>query len=759
MACRKFQKITVFFIILSFSLSNFILFYEKAFALSEEGGGVIDGGGGIGSILSGACNLGGGGIVSGIFGFGIGSLGLSSGGSGAAVPSDDIKNNPKEQCLDKIAWLAAKYMIRKITDDLASWIRGGANGKPRFIQDFKGFLIDAADNTGGLLLEQILGKEDAQLLCKPWRFQIVYDLFEKTRRGKFSYKAQCKVSEIVENFEDFYDDFTKGGWGAFLTMALDDGSNPIGSYLMTLSEKEKRETFALNTSQFEATVNKGMLPGVCLQSYAGTVTTKNYCSKGVILTPGAAIEETLVDVFGTDLKQLELADEFNELIAATFDAIRMRRIWKDGIAGSDSPDDNGYIWNGWKDDADDWDPGTQGIVILSPRNQEIVSEPIKFDWQDVKMGGLIVKNYLIVITDPEGVKTTIATEETAEGQTPVSFYQQSQAEFNNMTLGGTYTWAVAALDKNNNIIGGEFGGFSAPNTFIIPAPGVKSPEDGQILNKTINLSWAEVRGATHYILEITGPENKTIELENTNYSVNSNDFNLWKGGEYKWIVTAYKGNKIIGRQSKELTFKILKKPALISPSGNITITLPYNFDWNDSPLATDYEFTAEPLSGISDFEKEINGASFTKIENLGKGGNYKWRVRANIKDENEVIIASSMWSDFENFVLDLKIPTADARASTDLGAGFSGASDILTFTEGPASVYLFGTGSDDSAVISYSWSCDSGLLTSASSVNALLTVPTSVNNDTTYICSLTVTDDTGNKSVPAIVKIIIEDAI
>lgn len=750
------QKIIVFLLIMSFALSNFLFFSEKSFAISEPGGGGVFDGSGIGGLISGACNFMGGGFASGLFQFGTSALGLSSSGGGS-VPVDDTKNNPKEQCLDKIAWLAAKYMIRKITDDMARWIRGGANGKPRFIQDFKKYLIDTVDNAGGLLLEQILGEEDAQLLCRPWRFQIVNDLFEKTKRGKFSFKAQCKVSEIIDNFEDFYEDFTNGGWAAFLTMALDDGSNPIGSYLMTLSEKEKREAFALKSGEFEATTNKGMLPGVCLQNYTGSITAKNYCTKGVILTPGAAIEETLVNVFGTDLKQLEMADEFNELIAAAFDAIRMRRLWKDGLVGSGGPDEDGYIWGGWQDDADDWDPGSQGPVILSPENGEIVVEPIRFDWEDVAMEGVIVRNYLIVITDPEGNQTQIETAEPAEGETAISEYQQTQEEFDNMTLGGIYMWSVAAFNESGNIIGGELGGFSLPSTFVIPVSNTRTPTDGQILNRNINFRWTAMRGAgdiTHYELTITGPENRTIQSDDVNFLVTAEEFDLWIGGEYRWKVTAYNGAEMIGRPSEESSFKVLKKPILVSPFDNATISLPSTFDWGDTILATHYEVVIQKLGGRT-FKRESDNESSVLVESLGREGGYRWRVRADITDEDGTVTASSLWSDFQNFTLNLDIPTADARASTNSGAGFDGASDSLTFTEGPTTVYLFGEANDNSAISGYSWSCDNGTLSSASLIDAILTVSADVNNDTIYACSFVATDDSNNQSSPATVTITI----
>ena len=188
---------------------------------------------------------------------GIGKL-FSKGTIGSSgkkvVPVFDIGLNPfiqaKEGVGDSIVTMAAKFLIRKIVDDLADWLRGGAEGKPRFIQDFGKYLKEAADNAGGLLLEQIL-KDDAKLLCEPWRLQIVLDVF-RPQRDSFEFDAECKISDIIAaakkagvdvTIEDSIEDFSIGGWDALLTMSLDDGSNPIGSYFRTLGELEKRTAF------------------------------------------------------------------------------------------------------------------------------------------------------------------------------------------------------------------------------------------------------------------------------------------------------------------------------------------------------------------------------------------------------------------------------------------------------------------------------------------------------------------------------------
>lgn len=792
------KNIVIFSIILSLILSSFTFFPKETLALDSDGGGGGIGGGGDGDITPGGV-----GVIEGIFntlcgvsnapaaiGNSLFNNGLSflsgGGGGGAEVPVDDKKNNAKEKYQDCIAWMAAKFMVRHIVDDLAKWIRGGANGKPRFIQDFGKYLTEAADTASGLLLEQILGKEDAQLLCKPWRMQIVLDIFDKVKRDKFSFKAQCKISDIIENYEEFYDDFSKGGWPAFLTIVLDDGSNPIGSYLMTLSEKEKRESFALKKGELEAKVNQGSLPGICLQSFVSGVTGKKNCVRSKILTPGAAIIEMLPETFSTELRQLEAADEINELVAAVIDAIRMKRFWRDGLAGSDDEDEDGRIWPGWRDDADDWNPGTQLPLLLKPKNNQVITGPITFEWK----GGQIsesAKSYLLLITYPDGTESRIKVPAPADGEKTVT-YTQSQEEFENMYVGGEYEWKVSALsegededsDEDDEIIGGILG-FSDPRIFIIPAPNLLTPRNGTVLTKNINFTWTPVRGMgkiDYYKLEIQTPNGSKKEIisDNASYLVDKTEFDSWEGGEYSWKVAGFRDDEIVGRFSVESNFIILSSPILESPGDGAEISLPFTFNWSDVQGFTESELGKLSYEiritkkGVKNFTFESTDSqteiSIDDLGNKAENFGYAWDVRAIITNE-EGGETQGDWSAKRDFKIKAGggpppagTPTANAKVS--LTASKSNALESLTFDEGAnENLYLFG---EDSAPNSgHEWICGSEINfisdTKSTDANPRIKVPASVNTDTEYKCSLTVKNSEGVKSSPDEIKITIKNKI
>jgi hypothetical protein len=54
-------------------------------------------------------------------------------------------------------------------------------------------------------------------------------------------RFQCSVTDIVGNFENFYQDFTNGGWPAFFQVALEPQNNAYGAFLLSLDLQAQRK--------------------------------------------------------------------------------------------------------------------------------------------------------------------------------------------------------------------------------------------------------------------------------------------------------------------------------------------------------------------------------------------------------------------------------------------------------------------------------------------------------------------------------------
>lgn len=228
---------------------------------------------------------------------------------------------------DSIAWALARQVLHSFTQEMVSWIRTGQfGGGPLFTTDLVGSLFNAADNAAGHFLAQYRSEEWYQLLCSPFRPQIYLAL----GRGRIPYidRARCTVTDIVDNLENFYTDFSNGGWAAWFS-TIEPQNNPYGLHLLSLEEKERRElevTFDIRHN-FLAGLGfiglKKCAPGAELNEShpQNPFPGKKYCTKTITVTPGKVVEDQLVESLGADVRKLEVADELNEVIAAVFDKL------------------------------------------------------------------------------------------------------------------------------------------------------------------------------------------------------------------------------------------------------------------------------------------------------------------------------------------------------------------------------------------------------------------------------------------------------
>jgi len=96
-----------------------------------------------------------------------------------------------------------KRLLDMMVDQIIQWIQGG--GKPQFVTDWQGFLGDAANIAAGDFLQEI----GAGFLCDPFNLQVQIALYPVP---KFTDQITCTLDQVVDNIENFYDDFRNGGW-------------------------------------------------------------------------------------------------------------------------------------------------------------------------------------------------------------------------------------------------------------------------------------------------------------------------------------------------------------------------------------------------------------------------------------------------------------------------------------------------------------------------------------------------------------------
>ncbi len=227
----------------------------------------------------------------------------------------------KEYVLDPLTVLLREVLISNITKNIVNWINGGFEGEPAFITDLGGFLTDIGDEVLGSFIEA-----DGNLagLCKPFRADVRIALaLDYYSRDDVS----CTLSDVLGNVSDAFGDLSsKDAWDQWYQLSINPNNNAVGSFLSA------RNSIRLEQASKQDVAKQVLGWGNGFQSYevcddpatssaddtapvlSGTINgVKLNCR---IATPGIIINKTLGDTLGTGYRQLELADEINEIIGA-----------------------------------------------------------------------------------------------------------------------------------------------------------------------------------------------------------------------------------------------------------------------------------------------------------------------------------------------------------------------------------------------------------------------------------------------------------
>ncbi len=272
----------------------------------------------------------------------------------------------KEFVMDLLLNLVAKQLIRTMTQSIVNWINSGFSGSPAFLTDPGSFFLDAADQITGAMLDQ-----DGPLasLCTPFSFDIRLSLaLQVSSRAHQRYT--CTLGTIIQNTRDaaargvtingfMAGDFSQGGWPAFLALSTEPQNNYSSASLYAYSDLLSR------IAKKEAAINVDLNRGRGFMSWTkcedvtgsigagGTLTSPQQDAQlnqpgnqtvqtgkaedredtsikkttdkttGLVKyerckteTPGSIIENTLSNQLGSGVRQLELADEINEIAGA-----------------------------------------------------------------------------------------------------------------------------------------------------------------------------------------------------------------------------------------------------------------------------------------------------------------------------------------------------------------------------------------------------------------------------------------------------------
>jgi len=293
----------------------------------------------------------------------------------------------KEDLLKALRDVVVKRIMDSMVDQTITWIQGG--GSPQFVTDFQGFLRDSASAAVG----DVVLQTDAAFICSPFKAQIMLQL---QPTPKFSENVKCTLDSIVDNIDDFYNDFSKGGWIGYAEV-MKPQNNYYGVALQVSANLNDQAAKAVDAASKEIQAGSGFLSvkrckggGVSadtkkmLSEEYGTLIADlvkdskgNYCHPNQMenITPGDTVGETVRNAINSDS---QWAANVQSYTAAIVNAL-INRLIKEGISElQPSSSDSSY-------------GGTVGAQLqtvsaqLQQDKNQMISEINKFvdEWQYV----------------------------------------------------------------------------------------------------------------------------------------------------------------------------------------------------------------------------------------------------------------------------------------------------------------------------------------------------------------------------------------
>jgi hypothetical protein len=212
----------------------------------------------------------------------------------------------------------ARVMLDQMTASIVSWINSGFEGKPSFVTNYQQFFTNVADQAAG---EFIRGSA-LSFLCSPFQPQVRIAIAQSyARRGAAA--PSCSLTQVTNNIDGFLrGNFSQGGWPAFISFTTTPTNNPYGAYMYGQTALNEYVSYSVDQNRLDVTVGQGFLSQQkCDTDAQGR---KTGCK---ITTPGQTINDTLATSLGTSYRQLELADNFDEIISAFVQQLLSRTLY------------------------------------------------------------------------------------------------------------------------------------------------------------------------------------------------------------------------------------------------------------------------------------------------------------------------------------------------------------------------------------------------------------------------------------------------
>lgn len=229
--------------------------------------------------------------------------------------------------LDSIMKLAVKRIITDMQKNVVAWVNGkvningvfqtdlsnGRNGNPLYETNPSQFLTEVHDKTAAQYIQQL---KDSNQVCDYFKQGLISGLTQEFNpSGGSASDTQippvtnlqtgnpCTLSSETQGKLDAYfggDFIGGGGWDTWLQLTQVDANNPMGAYLT------QHENLSSQIQQQQTLAQKELDQGQGFHSVKD--------ANGLVTTPGRIVADQLSFTLTSDMRQLENAKNFDDIV-------------------------------------------------------------------------------------------------------------------------------------------------------------------------------------------------------------------------------------------------------------------------------------------------------------------------------------------------------------------------------------------------------------------------------------------------------------
>jgi len=247
--------------------------------------------------------------------------------------------------LNGLAWTVAKTAIQSMTRSIVTWINSGFEGSPAFATDLNRNLRGLGDTVARQFFKAIM---EEGVVDSPFMEQVALGVgaayYFNTSQDRIARRLQYTLNEYSRNDRAFLNgDFSQGGFNAWFQLWTEQSNNPIGAHYIAGQELAAQIESAQFERLQELMYGRGFLSwrGECRVRDETVLNEEEGCLKYETLTPGSVIERQLGITIESPLRQLELADSINEIVAALAVQMVTQVAGATGLLGTTRPSSGG----------------------------------------------------------------------------------------------------------------------------------------------------------------------------------------------------------------------------------------------------------------------------------------------------------------------------------------------------------------------------------------------------------------------------------